>query len=213
GSFRGVRPSKFRHLVGIPYKNVQCYQTSDQRTLHQASDASNTIDVNPKFLALVVEVAGGGAFVVVPLEKVGRVPSSSPRVVGHRGPVTALRWCPHNDNLIASASDDASVKLWHIPDHGLRENVTEAQCVLEGHSRRVTLLLWHPTADGVLFSTGLDKMVYVWDVSLGTCLTCVDCHPDVVSSMSLNRTGSLLATTAKDRRLRIIDPRTQAVLQ
>lgn len=36
----------------------------------QATDASNTVDVNPKFLALVVEVAGGGAFVVVPLDKV-----------------------------------------------------------------------------------------------------------------------------------------------
>ena len=65
-----MRPSKFRHLVGVASKGDRSYSTTDNRSLHQATDASNTLDVNPKFLALVVEVAGGGAFVVVPLEKV-----------------------------------------------------------------------------------------------------------------------------------------------
>uniref|UniRef100_A0A6A7G961 Coronin n=1 Tax=Hirondellea gigas TaxID=1518452 RepID=A0A6A7G961_9CRUS len=217
GSFRGVRQSKFRHLVGISSRNDKCYQMSEscsrQQQQHSTADASNTIDVNTKFLALAVEVAGGGAFVVLPLEKTGRIPASFPRVVGHRGAVTVVRWCPHNDNLIASASDDATVKLWHIPDAGLRENAVSAQCVLEGHSRRVTLLLWHPTADGVLFSAGLDRMIYVWDTATGECLQCIDSHPDAISSMALNRCGSLLATTSRDKKLRIIDPRTTSVLQ
>jgi coronin-2 len=33
---------------------------------------SNYCAVNPKFLAVVVEVGGGGSFVVIPIDKTGR---------------------------------------------------------------------------------------------------------------------------------------------
>lgn len=42
-------------------------------------------------------------------------------------------------------------------------------------------------------------------------MTVIDCHPDVIYSMSFNRDGSLIATTCKDKKVRVIDPRTGAV--
>lgn len=35
----------------------------------------------------------------------------------------------------------------------------------------------------------------------------IDCHQDVILSMSFNTDGSLLATTCKDRKIRVLDPR------
>ena len=37
-------------------------------------------------------------------------------VGGHKGPVLNIAWCPHNDNVIASGSEDCVVKVWQIPD-------------------------------------------------------------------------------------------------
>lgn len=34
-----------------------------------------------------------------------------PLVTGHTGPVLDIDWCPHNDNVIASASDDTTVMV------------------------------------------------------------------------------------------------------
>lgn len=70
-SFRKVvRQSKFRHVFGQPVKNDQCYE--DIRVSRVTWD-STFCAVNPKFLAVIVEASGGGAFLVLPLSKVGSV--------------------------------------------------------------------------------------------------------------------------------------------
>jgi coronin-2 len=52
----------------------------------------------------------------------------------------------------------------------------------------------------------------VWDVGCGEAVNVIDCHPDVIYSMSFNHDGSLIATTCKDKKLRIIEPRRGIVL-
>lgn len=70
-SFRKVvRQSKFRHVFGQPVKNDQCYE--DIRVSRVTWD-STFCAVNPKFLAVIVEASGGGAFLVLPLSKVGPI--------------------------------------------------------------------------------------------------------------------------------------------
>lgn len=58
-----VRQSKFRHVFGQPVKNDQCYE--DIRVSRVTWD-STFCAVNPKFLAVIVEASGGGAFLVPP---------------------------------------------------------------------------------------------------------------------------------------------------
>ena len=89
----------------------------------------------------------------------GRIDINTPKVTGHAGPVLDLKWCPFNDNLIASGADDCTIKLWHIPDGGLKANLTEPLADLQGHQRRVSMVEWHPTAENVLFSAGYDYQV------------------------------------------------------
>lgn len=40
----------------------------------------------------------------------GRIDQSSPTVCGHAAPVLDIQWSPHDDNIIASASEDCTVK-------------------------------------------------------------------------------------------------------
>ncbi|XP_077483425.1 coronin-2B-like isoform X3 [Amblyomma americanum] len=211
-SFRGVRSSKFRHVFGSPARKGQCYECV--KITKDAHD-SYFCAVNPKFIAIVTETAGGGSFLVLPIEHTGRVEVSAGKVTGHKGPVLDLKWNPFNDNVIASCSDDCTVKIWYIPEEGLSRNVNlvEPLMDLRGHRRRVGYVEWHPTAENILLSTGFDHMILVWDVSHGEVVRTIDCHPDSIHSMSFNRDGSLLATTCKDKKLRIIDPRACSVVR
>lgn len=63
-----VRSSKFRHVFGQALKSDQCY---DDIRISQMTWDSNFCSVNPKFVAMIVDASGGGAFMVLPLSKVG----------------------------------------------------------------------------------------------------------------------------------------------
>jgi len=67
-SFR-VRESKFRNIYGTNWKREQCY---DNIRVSKSSWDSTMCAVNIKFLAVIVESAGGGAFIVFPLNKVSK---------------------------------------------------------------------------------------------------------------------------------------------
>lgn len=41
----------------------------------------------------------------------GRIDQSCPTVCGHAAPVLDIQWSPHDDNIIASASEDCTVKV------------------------------------------------------------------------------------------------------
>lgn len=90
------------------------------------------------------------------LVQVGRVERDAPLVAGHTGSVLDIQWCPHNDDLIASGSEDCTVKVWQIPEGGLlpKTNLTTPVADLVCHQRRVGLVVWHPTAEHVLLSAG-----------------------------------------------------------
>ncbi|XP_077168796.1 coronin-6 isoform X3 [Paroedura picta] len=209
-SRRVVRQSKFRHVFGQPVKADQMYE--DIRVSKVTWDSSFCA-VNPKFLAIIVESGGGGAFMVLPLAKTGRLDKNFPLVTGHTAPVLDIDWCPHNDNVIASASEDTTVMVWQIPDYVPMRNMTEPIVTLEGHSKRVGILTWHPTARNILLSAGGDCVIILWNVGTGEALlTLDDLHTDLIYNVCWNRSGSLFVTTCKDKHLRIIDPRQHLVV-
>ncbi|NWT93632.1 CORO6 protein, partial [Urocynchramus pylzowi] len=209
-SRRVVRQSKFRHVFGQPVKADQMYE--DIRVSKVTCDSSFCA-VNPKFVAIIVESGGGGAFIVLPLAKTGRVDKNHPLVTGHTAPVLDIDWCPHNDNVIASASEDTTVMVWQIPDYVPVRNITEPVVTLEGHSKRVSIISWHPTARNVLLSAGCDNLVILWNVGTGEMLLALDdMHTDLIYNVGWNRNGSLLVTTCKDKKVRVIDPRKQRII-
>ncbi|KAG9269413.1 coronin-2B-like [Astyanax mexicanus] len=209
------RSSKFRHVYGKPAGKDQRY---DGLPITRAVHDNHCCAVNPRFIAVVTECAGGGAFIVISIRRTGRVDPHHPRVCGHRARVLDIKWDPFNDQRIASCSEDCTVKVWDIPNSGLKENIITARKELLGHSRRVGLIEWHPTAKDILLSSAYDYQVFVWCLDgagsvVKTPVCVIHLHTDLVLSLGFNEDGSRLATTCKDRRIRIIDPRTGQLLQ
>ena len=69
-SVRGMRHSKFRHVFGTPNKAEFCYNNIK---ITKSPFESNMCSVNTKFLAVVLEAQGGGAFLVINQENVRRM--------------------------------------------------------------------------------------------------------------------------------------------
>ncbi|XP_069866580.1 coronin-2A isoform X2 [Dipodomys merriami] len=209
------RSSKFRHVFGKAASKENCYDSVPiTRSVHD----NHFCAVNPHFIAVVTECAGGGAFLVIPLHQTGKLDPHYPKVCGHRGNVLDIKWNPFNDFQIASCSEDATIKIWDIPKQLLTRNLTTYSKELVGHARRVGLVEWHPTAANILFSAGYDYKVMIWNLDtkesvIMSPVKTIACHQDVILSMSFNTNGSLLATTCKDRKIRILDPRLGTVLQ
>nr|KAG5689184.1 hypothetical protein BaRGS_004018 [Batillaria attramentaria] len=203
-----IRSSKFRHVYGSPFRKEQSFE--NVRITRNAHD-SNFCCVNPKNVAVVTESAGGGAFLVLPIERTGRVDITFPKVSGHAGAVLDIKWNPFNDDIIASASEDCTVKIWQIPKTGLVTTLSEWSVDLHGHARRVGYVEWHPSAENILLSTGFDYKCILWNVEQAEPVNIIDCHTDTVFSIAWNRDGSLFATTSKDKKLRTIDPRASTV--
>ncbi|MGH0152313.1 UNVERIFIED_CONTAM: hypothetical protein FKN15_056053 [Acipenser sinensis] len=120
----------------------------------------------------------------------GRIDKSYPTVCGHTGPVLDIDWCPHNDQVIASGSEDCTVMVWQIPENGLALPLSEPAVVLEG----------------------CDNLIIVWNVGTGEAMINLeDMHQDMIYSVCWNRNGSLICTTSKDKKIRVIDPRKEKI--
>eukprot|EP00088_Acartia_fossae_P016442 TRINITY_DN1919_c0_g1_i2.p1 TRINITY_DN1919_c0_g1~~TRINITY_DN1919_c0_g1_i2.p1 ORF type:complete len:628 (+),score=126.99 TRINITY_DN1919_c0_g1_i2:93-1976(+) len=209
-SFRGIRASKFRHVYGSPAKKGQCFENI---RLTKSAHDSNFCAVNPKFLALVVETSGGGSFVVLHVDQPNRSGRHVCRVVGHTAQVLDIKWNPFNDNIIASASEDCTVKLWYIPETATNEDIDHPLVELNAHRRKVSFVEWHPTADNILASVGFDNIIIIWDVSRGSQVKQITCHSDTIYSLAFDRNGSKMVTTCKDKIIRIIEPRSGDVIK
>jgi len=130
---------------------------------------------------------------------------------GIRGQCSTCNSLRFHDNIVATVSEDGYAKLWNIPPEGLSSNVAEAAQVLKGHSRKVGVLDWNGVAENVLATGGQDYKIKVWDVTTGQDKLTVEKHGGVIQSVAWNYNGTLLTSFCKDKKIRLIDPRTGEV--
>ncbi|MBD2654161.1 AAA-like domain-containing protein [Synechocystis sp. FACHB-383] len=113
-------------------------------------------------------------------------------LTGHRDGVTSVAISPDN-NLIASASRDATVRLWTPQGRFLRE--------LTGHNDSIYRVDFSPNGK-VIATAGQDQTVKIWDLE-GNVLQTLKGHQDSVYSVSFSPDGETLASTSRDRTVRI----------
>lgn len=175
--------------------------------LSTVTGEQNYIKANPLYFATGMQ-GGGGPFVVMPLNKPGRIDSDIPMVTGHSSAVMDFDFNPFHDQILASGSEDQTIKIWGIPEGGLTENMTEPLVDLRGHQRKVTLLRFHPTASNILASTSADQTVRLWDIEKGTEVSSINHFNDqLIQDCVWDYIGSCFAVSSKDKHVRIIDAR------
>lgn len=203
-----VRQSKFRHVFCDAPKPEQCFLNL---RLSTTTGEQNYIKANAKFFAVGLQ-GGGGPFAVIPLNRPGRFAPDNAYVIGHSAPVLDFDFHPFDDHILASASEDQSIKLWSIPEDGLTENLVDPTCELLGHDRKVTNLRFHPTANNVLLSSSADLTVKVWDCTKSEEITTLDgVHDQLIQDIVWDNTGAQYITSSKDKNVRFIDGRTASV--
>eukprot|EP01041_Mallomonas_annulata_P007777 gene7777-15913_t len=203
-----VRASKFRHVYCDPPRVDSTFQTLRLSTV---TGEQNYIKANSNYFAVGLQ-GGGGPFAIVNLNKPGRFDADLPIVTGHSAAVLDFDFDPFHDDLLASCSEDQTVKIWRIPEGGLQANMDTPEVDLHGHGRKVTLLRFHPTAEGILASTSADQSVKLWDITTGSEINSLnDAHEQLIQDIVWDYTGANYATSSKDKHVRICDPRTAKV--
>jgi coronin-1B/1C/6 len=125
-------------------------------------------------------------------------------------------WSPHSDSIVASAGEDGNVMIWQVDGSAFEDwnadgwvpRDFEPVLRIDASPRKVGQVLWHPAAQHVLASAIGDYTVKLWDLGSPESPRAVLVgHGDTIQSIAFSPTGQLLATTSRDRKLRLFDPR------
>ncbi|NWI68784.1 CORO7 protein, partial [Todus mexicanus] len=152
-------------------------------------------------------LSAGGQIAVLELSKPGRLPDVAMPTIQNGTAVADLSWDPFDPRRLAVAGEDAKIRLWRIPEGGLRETLQEPEAVLRGHTEKIYSICFHPVASDLLVSSSYDMTVRIWELSASREALCLRGHTDQIFSLAWSPDGKKLATVSKDTRLRLYEPR------
>ncbi|KAK0224493.1 hypothetical protein EDD85DRAFT_859442 [Armillaria nabsnona] len=219
---RFVRASKYRHVFDKAAKKDHGFE--NVKVTGSAWD-TNVISASAEYISVNWNASGGGAFAILPLPSPFvahpslpyKLPDSLPLARSHTAPVLDTEWSPHDDSLVASAGEDGKVMIWKVsPDvfegwgaEGWVPKDFDPVWRIDASPRKVGQVLFHPTAENVLASASGEHLVKLWDLARTEDPQLVlSGHTDTIQSIAFSPTGTLLATTCRDRKLRLFDSRT-----
>uniref|UniRef100_A0A1A9V0J8 Coronin n=1 Tax=Glossina austeni TaxID=7395 RepID=A0A1A9V0J8_GLOAU len=196
------KASKYKNAAPIVPKPEACIRDI---CVGSYQTHGNNIAASSAFMAFNWEHTGSSVAVLT-LDDCGRKSKTMPLLHAHTDTVTDLGFSPFHDGLLATASQDCTVKIWHIPEKGLETSLTDPECVFSHKQRRVETVGFHPTADGLLHSTSAG-CITLYDLVGQKELFVNNEHPEVIQSVNWKQDGTVLATSCKDKFVRILDPR------
>ncbi|KAJ7581865.1 microtubule binding protein [Mycena floridula] len=218
---RFVRASKYRHVFGQVSKKE--HGIENVKVTNSAWD-TNVISASGQYISINWNASGGGAFAILPLPSPFhaspnipyKLPDSLPLARSHTAPVLDTDWSPHNDSTVASGGEDGKLLIWKVDADafegwGLEGWVPkdfDPVLRIDGSPRKIGQVLWHPCAQNILASASGEHTVKLWDLANPEDpMAVLEGHADAIQCIAFNSTGSLMATTSRDRKIRMFDVR------
>ncbi|KAK9535091.1 hypothetical protein VZT92_007493 [Zoarces viviparus] len=197
--------SKFRHIQGaVMHRDTHI---TNLRGLNLTTPGeSDGFCVNRQRVAVPLAISGG-QIAVCERSQPGRLPDTAMPTVENSVNVVDLSWDPFNAQRLVVAGDDAKIRVWQVPEGGLKETLTEPEVLLQGHTEKIYSIQFHPLASGLLASSSYDLSVRLWNLENGEQVKLLTGHQDQIFCMAWSPDGKLLATVCKDGKVRIYDPR------
>ncbi|XP_049847785.1 coronin-B-like [Schistocerca gregaria] len=201
----------------VKYRNIKVVNYNSKHQFVDLSVGSNSlankiITANLFWMAVLWQhspVASASNIAILPIGRARQASAPVPLLSGHTGVITDMMWNPFCEWMLASSSTDGSIKLWLLPENGLVEPYTTSLATIYGSKKRVDAVQWHPVAANILASGESDCRVRVWDINRPDSEQLkVNPLTSGVNSISWNYDGSLLAAVTKEKKLQVIDPRT-----
>jgi COMPASS component SWD3 len=152
----------------------------------------------------------------------------------HRRAISALSFAPNRGEdgiecdspiLIASASADATVKVWNIPEALIEEAQASQQCAgvsekggwwcsssaprvtLVGHTRGINDVCWSRSCRRYIATASDDKTLRLWDSATGLELVEFRGHTSFVFACKFNPQSNLLVSGSFDETVKLWDVR------
>ena len=203
--------SKYKNAAPKIPKNKEDWITNISANALPQS-CGNHIEASGSLMAFQIDSSIGGSLAVLPLNSHGRKDHDNlPTLHAHADYITNFDFSPFDDFMLSTCSQDCMIKIWKIPEKYILTDCNPL-AVLKDNLHRVDIVKWHPTAEGILTAAS-QTSVKVYDVQSEKSKYCQDVHKDLVQGLSWKADGTLLATSSKDKKLRILDPRTESVAQ
>ncbi|CUM56196.1 uncharacterized protein AC631_03639 [Debaryomyces fabryi] len=126
-------------------------------------------------------------------------------LIGHTKGISDIEFSPTNSNIIASCSDDLTIRLWSIK---------KKQClkVLKKHTYHVTAVKFSLKGN-ILISGSADETITIWDIISGITLKTLAAHSDPVLSLALTPDSTMIASASYDGLMRLFDLETGQCLK
>ena len=195
--------SRWKNLFGEECKKGSFLSLNPRNNIN--SDGS-AVAVSPDFMAVNWQTPGGGAVAVFKTQDYCRVVPGFPLIRGHTNAVSSVKFSPFNSSLLATASDDGKVKLWSIPEEGIKEDLTVETQLYNGHSKKANLIEFNPCVKEIAASSGSDHDLHVWNITDSSVIQTFKTE-DSCQSLEFDSSGSLVGVMTKNKKAHVYDIR------
>ncbi|WP_348230398.1 serine/threonine-protein kinase [Trichocoleus desertorum] len=128
-------------------------------------------------------------------------------LTGHGGlfaNINAIAISP-NSQMLASASDDKTIRLWDI-------QAGKEQFTLHDHAHFVKTVAFHPQDDNLLVSGSRDRTIKLWNLQTRSVIQILGGHDHTVNAVLFSPDGAFLASGSSDKQVKLWDWATGKVI-